>query len=49
MMSLNASAPHTTHCAPNGQIMISTMGDAKGNPRGNFVCIDTNSLEMTGT
>ncbi|GFR41290.1 hypothetical protein Agub_g1806, partial [Astrephomene gubernaculifera] len=28
---------HTTHCAPDGFIMISAMGDVDGNPRGAFL------------
>ena len=28
--------PHTTHCLGSGEIMISTMGDPKGNAKGVF-------------
>ena len=28
------SAPHTTHCLADGNIMISSIGDAKGNGKG---------------
>lgn len=38
--ALNVSALHTTHCLPNGNVMISTMGDAEGNGKGDFLLID---------
>jgi len=31
------SAPHTTHCIPDGEIMISMLGDADGEPPGGFL------------
>ncbi|XP_050421456.1 methanethiol oxidase [Adelges cooleyi] len=37
---LNVSALHTSHCLPNGYVMISTMGDAEGNKKGDFLLID---------
>ena len=30
------SAPHTTHCLGSGDIMISCMGDPKGDAKGMF-------------
>jgi selenium-binding protein 1 len=36
----NLGAPHTVHCLPNGQIMISMLGDAKGNAPGGFLLLD---------
>ena len=36
---LDVSAPHTAHCLPNGQIMLSTLGDANGNPKGALLCV----------
>uniref|UniRef100_A0A182S6N5 Methanethiol oxidase n=1 Tax=Anopheles maculatus TaxID=74869 RepID=A0A182S6N5_9DIPT len=44
----NCTAPHTTHCLPNGNIMISVMGDAEGNAKGDFVEFDKN-FELVGT
>uniref|UniRef100_A0A1A9WTR5 Methanethiol oxidase n=1 Tax=Glossina brevipalpis TaxID=37001 RepID=A0A1A9WTR5_9MUSC len=41
LKSYNVSAPHTTHCLADGNIMISTMGDAEGNAKGDFVLFDT--------
>lgn len=38
----NVTAPHTTHCLPNGNIMISTMGDRDGNAKGDFIVFDSN-------
>ncbi|XP_050546294.1 methanethiol oxidase [Daktulosphaira vitifoliae] len=40
--ALNVSSLHTTHCLPNGSVMISTMGDAEGNEKGDFLLIDAN-------
>ena len=36
----NLSAPHTVHCLPDGQIMISMLGDAEGNAPGGFLLLD---------
>lgn len=44
----NVSAPHTSHCLANGNIMISTMGDANGNGKGDFILFNTN-FECIGT
>lgn len=43
----NLSAPHTVHCLPTGQVMISMLGDAKGNPPGGFLLLDEN-FEVVG-
>lgn len=45
----NCSTPHTTHCLATGEIMISTMGDANGEGQGDFILIDSHSLEVKGT
>jgi len=34
------SAPHTAHCLATGEIMISMLGDAKGNAPGGFLLLD---------
>lgn len=39
---LNLSAPHTVHCLPSGQTMISMLGDAQGNAPGGFLLLDEN-------
>jgi selenium-binding protein 1 len=36
----NLSAPHTVHCLPDGHIMISMLGDAKGDAPGGFMLLD---------
>ena len=36
----NLSAPHTVHCLPSGQIMLSMLGDAKGASPGGFLLLD---------
>jgi selenium-binding protein 1 len=38
----NLSAPHTVHCLADGNIMISMLGDAKGNAPGGFLLLDEN-------
>lgn len=38
----NLTAPHTSHCLANGNIMISTMGDREGNAKGDFVVFNSN-------
>lgn len=48
LKSVNCSFPHTAHCLANGQIMISTMGDKDENGKGDFVLIDSKTLEVTG-
>ncbi|XP_076240522.1 methanethiol oxidase [Calliopsis andreniformis] len=40
---------HTSHCAPSGEIMISTLGKPNGDAQGEFLCIDAESLEVKGT
>ncbi|KAH9409076.1 hypothetical protein TYRP_011351 [Tyrophagus putrescentiae] len=37
---LGVSAPHTTHCLPSGQLMISCLGDETGANKGTFLLID---------
>jgi len=34
------SAPHTTHCLPSGEIMISMLGNAKGEGPGGFLLLN---------
>ncbi len=36
----NLSAPHTVHCLADGNIMISMLGDAKGDGPGGFLLLD---------
>nr|XP_034191584.1 methanethiol oxidase isoform X2 [Osmia lignaria] len=43
------STLHTTHCAPTGEIMISTMGKPNGDGQGDFLCIDSETFEVKGT
>jgi selenium-binding protein 1 len=37
---VNLSAPHTVHCLPTGEVMISMLGDAAGNAPGGFLLLD---------
>ncbi|KAI8468542.1 MAG: selenium binding protein [Monoraphidium minutum] len=42
--------PHTSHCLADGTILVSHLGDAaSGDGRGNFVLLDSASLEVVGT
>lgn len=41
------TAPHTVHCLADGNIMISMLGDSKGNAPGGFLLLDDN-FEITG-
>jgi selenium-binding protein 1 len=41
------SAPHTVHCLPDGQVMISMLGDAEGNGPGGFLLLDE-SFDVAG-
>lgn len=43
------ATPHTSHCSPTGEIIISTLGKPNGDARGDFLCVDSKSLEATGT
>jgi selenium-binding protein 1 len=36
----NLSAPHTVHCLPSGEVMISMLGNAKGEAPGGFLLLD---------
>ncbi|XP_074044925.1 methanethiol oxidase [Macrotis lagotis] len=40
---------HTSHCLPSGEVMISSLGDAKGNAKGGFVLLDGETFEVKGT
>lgn len=40
--------PHTAHCLPDNTVMISTMGDPKGNSLGEFVLIDAETWKVKG-
>ncbi len=44
---VDLSAPHTVHCLANGQIMISMLGDSKGEGPGGFLLLD-DEFEIVG-
>lgn len=51
----NLSAPHTVHCLADGNVMISMLGDGKGDGPGGFLLLDSDfeiigrwEQEMTG-
>lgn len=48
LKSHGVSHPHTSHCLPNGQVMMSTLGDANGNGKGSFITFDSFTFEHTG-
>ncbi|CAG9770482.1 unnamed protein product [Ceutorhynchus assimilis] len=47
--NLDCTALHTSHCLANGDIMISCMGDLKGNPKSDYVLIDSKTFKVKGT
>lgn len=49
LLKNNVSAPHTAHCLADGNVMISTMGDAEGNAKGEFILFDSQTFECRGT
>jgi len=50
LYNMGCSNPHTTHCLPSGQIMISCLGDGpEGNGKGSFVMIDGKSWKVVDT
>jgi selenium-binding protein 1 len=40
--------PHTTHCMPGENIVLSMLGDADGNAAGGFAVIDGSNFEVKG-
>jgi len=40
--------PHTVHCMPGDNIVISMLGDAKGNGAGGFAVLDAQTFEIKG-
>ena len=50
LYKVGCSIPHTTHCLPSGDIMISTLGDGPNqNGKGSFVLIDGKEWKVKGT
>ncbi|CAF1335925.1 unnamed protein product [Rotaria magnacalcarata] len=47
LKKLDLSAPHTVHCLGSGEIMISCLGNAKGELPGGFLLLNQN-FEVTG-
>jgi methanethiol oxidase len=40
--------PHTVHCMPGDNVVISTLGDADGNAAGGFAVLDAQTFEVKG-
>jgi selenium-binding protein 1 len=40
--------PHTVHCMPGDNIVISALGDADGNRSGGFAVVDAHTFELKG-
>ncbi|XP_022656896.1 selenium-binding protein 1-like isoform X2 [Varroa jacobsoni] len=49
MAALGVSSPHTPHCLPGGDILISTMGDKERNGQGSFVLLDGKTFKPKRT
>lgn len=43
---LDATWPHSLHCLPSGEVMISTIGDNKGNAKGSFILLDGKTFDV---
>lgn len=44
----DVSMPHSIHCLADGHVMISTLGDGRGNAKGDFILFDQ-QFECAGT
>ena len=42
------SRPHTAHCMPGDEVVISMLGDAAGNGAGGFAVVDAKTFEVKG-
>ena len=40
--------PHTAHCMPGGNVVVSMLGDAEGNGAGGFAMLDAETFELKG-
>lgn len=49
LRDLDLSAPHTLHCLADGDVMVSTMGDAQRRAKGSFALIDTRDWKVKGS
>lgn len=45
----DAGAPHTVHCLPTGDIMISCMGNAEESAKGTFLILEQGTFNVKGT
>lgn len=48
LLDNDVSAPHTSHCLADGTVLVSTMGDANGNAKGDFIQFDS-EMNCLGT
>lgn len=44
-----SSAPHTVHCLPNGDILISCLGNEHGAAKGTFIVLEQGTFNVKGT
>jgi selenium-binding protein 1 len=40
--------PHTVHCMPGDNVVVSTLGDAEGNGSGGFAVLDAKTFDLKG-
>ncbi|CAD5233945.1 unnamed protein product [Bursaphelenchus xylophilus] len=45
---LNATAFHTPHCTPEGEVVIGALGDNDGNNKGDLIVLDSKTFEVKG-
>ncbi|XP_066908576.1 methanethiol oxidase isoform X3 [Halyomorpha halys] len=48
LASVGVGTPHTAHCLPDNTVMISVLGDSKGNSLGDFLLLDADSWKVKG-
>jgi methanethiol oxidase len=49
VQATGCTRPHTAHCMPGDNIVISMLGDAEGNPAGGFAVLDAKTFEVKGS
>ena len=48
MRATGYTRPHTTHCMPGENVVLSMLGDADGNAAGGFAVLDATTFEVKG-
>jgi selenium-binding protein 1 len=48
MRATGYTRPHTVHCMPGDNVVVSMLGDAEGNAAGGFAVLDAKTFELKG-